>query len=291
MTNLTWRIGDVTVTRLVESVRAVAREGFIPAATHDAIAPHIEWLRPHFLDERGDFVLSIHALLVEVGDRRIVVDTCIGNRPLPEEFEMLRGDPSFLDGFAAAGAPPETIDTVICTHLHFDHVGWNTVLVDGRWVPAFPNARYVLSEPEWSYFSRATTPEEIGAAITLDDAVRPLFDARVVDLVPVDHAVADEVRLVPTPGHTPGHVSVRISSRGGEALITGDMAHHPVQFAETDWFTVADTDTARSSATRKRVVEELLDRDVLVIGTHFAEPCAGHLVSTDDGVRLRPLAR
>jgi glyoxylase-like metal-dependent hydrolase (beta-lactamase superfamily II) len=288
MTNLEWRLGDVTVTRIVESIASVPPAAFIPLAAGDALAPHLDWLRPSFVNPDGNMVLSIHALLVESAGRKLVVDTCVGNRPLPEELAAVRGTAAFVEQFAAAGFPPDEVDTVICTHLHFDHVGWNTMLVDGKWVPTFPNARYILAEPEWTHWAAAKTPEERGAAITLDEAVRPLFDYGVVDLVAVDHEVTEEVRLVPTPGHTPGHVSVRISSLGEEALITGDMAHHPVQLAEVDWFTTADSDQVASGVTRRRVVDENVDTKTLVIGTHFAPPCAGYLVRDGGRVRLQP---
>jgi glyoxylase-like metal-dependent hydrolase (beta-lactamase superfamily II) len=280
--NLQWQIGDVTITRVVESVANIPAGGLLPSASDDVNASHASWLRPHFVDDDGNLVLSIHAFAIEVGERKMIVDTCIGNDRKIPGMEALNRKTPFLSDLATAGFPREEVDTVICTHLHFDHVGWNTMLVDGEWVPTFPNARYVLCRDEWEHWSREGGS---GYAATLDDAVRPIVDAGLAELVPSDHRVTEEIRLEATPGHTPGHVAVHVESGGRHALITGDLAHHPVQFAEPDWFADPDTDRAQSAATRRRLLAEHGDRDVLVIGTHFAPPCIGRLVSDGDGAR------
>jgi glyoxylase-like metal-dependent hydrolase (beta-lactamase superfamily II) len=285
--NLQWKIGDVTITRVVESVVHIPSAGLLPSSADDVIASHASWLRPHFVDDDGNLVLSIHALGVTAGDRRIIVDTCMGaGREIPG-MEALSAQRPFLADLAAAGFPREEVDTVICTHLHFDHVGWNTMLVDGAWVPTFPNARYLLCRDEWAHWSEAGAT---GYATTLDDAVRPVVDAGLADLVAPDHRVTDEIRLELTPGHTPGHVAVHVESGGEHALITGDLAHHPVQFAEPDWFAEPDTDREQSSATRRRLLDEYGGSDLLVIGTHFGPPCAGHLVADGNGFRFAAVA-
>jgi glyoxylase-like metal-dependent hydrolase (beta-lactamase superfamily II) len=283
--NLQWKIGDVTVTRVVESVAPVPPNGLLPAATDDVIAQHLDWLRPDFVDDDGNLILSIHALCVESKGQKIIVDTCIGNDRVIPGYEMLSVKTPFLDWLADAGFARETVDTVICTHLHFDHVGWNTMLVDGEWVPTFPNARYVLCRDEWEHWSAESVP---GAALTLNEAVRPVVDAGLADLVPSDHKVTDSIRLELTPGHTPAHVAVHIESNGEHALITGDLAHHPVQWAEPSWYAQPDTDRAQSEATRRRLLDEYANTDTLVIGTHFTTPCAGYLVRDDRGVRFAP---
>jgi glyoxylase-like metal-dependent hydrolase (beta-lactamase superfamily II) len=252
------------------------------------VASHSSWLRPHFVDDDGNLVLSIHAFGVTAGDRRIIIDTCIGNDRQIPGMEALNLQTPFLEDLAAAGFPREEVDTVICTHLHFDHVGWNTMLVDGKWVPTFPNARYLLCRDEWAHWSTASG--DMGYAVTLDDAVRPVVDAGLADLVPPDHRVTDEIRLELTPGHTPGHVAVHLESGGDHALITGDLAHHPVQWAEPQWFADPDTDRAQSEATRRRLLEEHAGTDLLVIGTHFAPPCAGRLVADGNGYRFEAVA-
>jgi glyoxylase-like metal-dependent hydrolase (beta-lactamase superfamily II) len=283
MDNLQWHVGDVTITRVVEMLTPVPAEGLLPGATTEGIERNLSWLKPNFVDDDGNLLLSIHALCVESQGRKIVVDTCIGNDRVIPEFDGLTLDTPFLDDLAAAGFAREDVDTVVCTHLHFDHVGWNTMLVDGKWVPTFPNARYVICRGEWEHWS---TEGGTGYAATLNDAVRPVVDAGLVDFVEPNHHVTDEIRLEPTPGHTPGHVGVHVESGGQHAFITGDLAHHPVQWAEPAWAAAPDTDPAQSTATRQRLLAEFADTDVLVIGTHFAPPCSGHLVSDDDGYRF-----
>jgi glyoxylase-like metal-dependent hydrolase (beta-lactamase superfamily II) len=283
MDNLQWQIGDVRITRIVEMLTPIPPEGLLPGVTAEGLERNLSWLQPHFVDDDGNFLLSIHALCVESQGHKIVIDTCIGNDRAIPEFEGLTLNTPFLDDLAAAGFAREDVDTVVCTHLHFDHVGWNTMLVDGEWVPTFPNARYVICRGEWEHWS---TEGGTGYAATLNDAVRPVVDAGLADFVAPDHQVTDAIRLEPTPGHTPGHVAVHIESAGQHAFITGDLAHHPVQWAEPSWAAAPDSDPEQSTATRRRLLAEYADTDVLVIGTHFAPPCSGHLVSDGDGYRF-----
>ena len=275
--NEVWQIGGVKVSRVVEMEVTGGSRFILPDATRDACRSY-RWMFPHFMDDAGNLVMSIHALVVDTGARRIVVDTCIGNdkqRDIPTWSHL---QTSFLADLEATGYPRESIDTVLCTHLHVDHVGWNTMLVDGEWLPTFPNARYLVGETEWRYWDDRDPGTQV-----LADSVRPVIDAGLVDFVPVDHRVCDEVWLEPTPGHTPGHVSVRISSGGGDALITGDCIHHPCQMTRTDWCSSADSDQAQGRDTRESLLERMAGTDVLVIGTHFATPTAGHVKRREGG--------
>lgn len=275
----TWQIGDVKITRVVEIEATGGSKFILPDATREACQP-LRWMYPHFMDEAGNLKMSVHALVVQTPSRCIVVDTCIGNdkeRNVPA-WNMLQT--TFLQDLEAAGFDRLKVDTVMCTHLHVDHVGWNTMLVDGAWVPTFPNARYLVAEEEWRYWD---TNDEEGYGPVIDDSVRPIVEAGLMDFVGMTHQVCDEVRLEPTPGHTPGHVSVHITSRGEEALITGDCIHHPCQMSRTDWCSSADFDQAQGEATRNALLERYVDSDVLVIGTHFATPTAGHVKARDEG--------
>jgi glyoxylase-like metal-dependent hydrolase (beta-lactamase superfamily II) len=275
-----WQIGAVSITRIVELEIAGGTRFILPDATRDA-CKEIAWMKPHFMRDNGDLVMSVHALVVDTGKRRIVVDTCIGNdkqRTIPAWTNL---QTSFLKDLAAAGYPRESIDTVMCTHLHVDHVGWNTMLVDGKWLPTFPNARYLVAEPEWRYWDANEDDKTYGTVLA--DSVRPVVDAGLVDFVDVRHRVCDEVWLEPTPGHTPGHVSVHIASEGKEALITGDCIHHPVQMARTDWCSSADYDRDQGRRTREALLAKYADTDVLVIGTHFATPTAGKVKKAGAG--------
>ena len=203
-------VGDVTITMIRESVSPTPLEMMFADSSPEVLEANASWLRPVFVDESGNLNISIHALVVESAGHTIVVDTCVGDRNLPG-YDLLNDlESTFLADLDAAGFDPGAVDVVLCTHLHFDHVGWNTILVDGEWVPTFPNARYLFNRTEYEYWDSGAE----GAAITFGDAVRPVLDAGLADLVDSDHAVTEEIHLEPSPGHTPGHVSVRISSVG-----------------------------------------------------------------------------
>jgi len=275
-----WQIGDVKITRIVEMEIAGGTKFILPDASRDACLEY-DWMQPHFMDGEGNLIMSIHALIIDTGDRRIMVDTCIGNdkeRNIPTWSHL---QTEFLKDLEAAGYPRESIDTVMCTHLHVDHVGWNTMLVDGQWVPTFPNARYLIAEKEWAYWDANEDESTYGPVLA--DSVRPVVEAGVVDFVSETHEVCEGICLEPTPGHTPGHVSVHITSNGQEALITGDCIHHPVQMTRTDWCSSADYDQPQGRSTREGLLERYVDDDILIIGTHFATPTAGHIKHRADG--------
>ena len=276
----TWQIGTVKITRVVEMETTGGSRFILPDATRDACKP-IDWMRPHFMDADGNLIMSVHALVVDTGEHRIVVDTCIGNdkpRNIPA-WSHLQTD--FLHQLEAAGYARESIDYVLCTHLHVDHVGWNTMLVDGEWRPTFPNARYLIGETEWRYWDAHEDESSYGPVLA--DSVRPVVDAGLVDLAASDHQLCTEVSLRSTPGHTPGHVSVCIESGGERALITGDCIHHPVQMTRTDWCSSADYDQSEGRFTRESLLAELVDEDTLVVGTHFATPSAGYVKALPQG--------
>ncbi len=275
-----WQIGDVKITRVVESENAFDMTMLIPNATPEAIVAE-DWLRPNFADEKGAAKLSIHALAIESGGRKIIVDTCVGNdkrRPGFDTMNML--NTNFLGELTAAGFARESVNLVLCTHLHLDHVGWNTMYVDGRWIPTFPNARYLMSRAEWEFWGPSKDP-------AIGDSVRHVFDAGLVDLVDTNHRITDEIWLEPTVGHTPGHVSVRISSKGQEAVISGDLMHHPIQLGHPEWLCTFDADPDQGCKTRRAFMERYADRAVLVFGTHFASPSAGHIVKKEGAFRFR----
>jgi glyoxylase-like metal-dependent hydrolase (beta-lactamase superfamily II) len=277
-----WKIGNVTVSRVVELEVPTPGNFVLPDALPENLMK-IPWLAPHFMLPDGNLVLSIHALVVESQGKKILVDTCLGNdkkRAMPA-WNMLNGP--FLKDLAAAGHPRESIDTVVCTHLHVDHVGWNTMKVGNRWLPTFPNARYLIGRTEWDYWGKEpVNPEEP----IMDDSVRPILDAGLADLVEADHKLTNEVWLEPTHGHTPGHVSVRISSGGADAVITGDMIHHPCQLAKPEWHSNFDWNVEQGRATRREAFARWSSGNYLVIGTHFASPTAGKIVRDGNAFRL-----
>jgi glyoxylase-like metal-dependent hydrolase (beta-lactamase superfamily II) len=274
----TWRIGDVTVTKIVEQEVKGGSRLLLPTDTPD-------WLEPHLTDGNGCLSLSIHSFVVETPTNRIVVDTCLGNdkqnRLVP--YWNNRQGP-FLANLTDAGFSPETIDTVVNTHLHADHVGWNTMLRDGKWAPTFPQARYLVSSAEYRYWRGNGAHADTRHALA--DSVTPIVDAGLADLVETEHRICDEVSLIPTVGHTPGHVSVRIVSQGEEALITGDFMHHPCQIAHPDYDLTSDSDPTQGIRTRWEMFERLADRPVLVLITHFAGATAGRIMRDRDAYRF-----
>ena len=278
-----WKIGDVTITRFIE-LETVSKGTFVlPEATLENIRREIKFLVPHFANEDGRLRMSVHALIVESGGKRIIVDTCIGNDKRREFPGWNQLQTSFLTDLEHGGFPRDSIDTVLCTHLHVDHVGWNTMLVGGRWVPTFTKARYLIGRKEWNHWS---VQEDKFVRDPIDDSVRPIIDAGLAELVEDTHRITDEVWLEPTPGHTPGHFSVRISSHGQEAVITGDLMHHPVQCIHPEWNCGFDSIPDQARKTRREFLERYADRPVLVFGTHFATPSAGHIVKEGNAWRL-----
>jgi len=278
-----WKIGEVSITRVIESESPWDGTLLLPEATAENVRKERDWLHPTFTDDAGQILMSIHAFVIESRGKRIVVDTCIGNdkeRPIPE---WNRQQWPFLANLEQAGYSRESVDLVLCTHLHVDHVGWNTMLRDGKWVPTFPNATYLIGGTEWDFFSRAEEPFLKGP---VDDSVRPVVAEGMSRFVDDAHRVTDEVWLESTPGHTPGHFSVRISSQGQEAVITGDLMHHPILCRYPEWDNKFDFDGPRAKKTRREFCERYADSGVLVLGTHFATPSAGRIVKAADAYRF-----
>ena len=280
-----WSIGKVKITKVVELETIGSTRFILPLASKEEIQK-LPWLFPHFATEEGRLKMSIHSLVVETPKRRIVVDTGLGNdkqgRGIPTWND--RNGP-FLQTLTDAGFPPDSIDTVLCTHLHVDHVGWNTKLVDGKWVPTFPNARYLFGKTEYEHW-RDHSDEPYQAAV-FQDSVKPIMDAGRAELIASDAQLTDEIRMIPTPGHSPGHMSLHITSDGEEGLLTGDVAHHPCQMAHLDWSSTADSDPQQSAATRRQLFSRFADRPVLVIGGHFD---AGHIKRQGEAFKYVALA-
>jgi glyoxylase-like metal-dependent hydrolase (beta-lactamase superfamily II) len=292
MSTLVWKFGDVRITRIQESLGAYPAEEAFQGAMTSVVRQHRAWLAPHFVDDKDRLFVSIHALLVEANGTKIVVDTCIGNNAPPAFEAMIVANPTFLSDLAAADFDRPSVDYVICTHLHFDHVGWNTIRDGDRFVPTFPNARYIMTRLEfetWRQSLEIQSPEEAASFYGSYNTIQPLVDAGLLDLVEPGHHVTDGIWLEATPGHSPGHVAVHIDSRDERALITGDLTHHPVQWAEPDWSALSDSDQDQSASTRKRLLREYSDQNIAILGTHYPPPVAGRLITTQSGHRFVPL--
>lgn len=285
-----WTVGDITVHRVDEiPLPAATGPWLLPAATADVVAGH-DWLRPDFAGPEGVLRIDSHSFALVVDGLRVLVDTGVGNgktRANPA-WHDLRTD--YLARLADAGFTPGNVDLVVLTHLHADHVGWNTREVDGVWVPTFPNARYLTARAEYDFWAAYDMDEARRGMFA--DSVVPVVEAGLLDLIDVPEEgvdVAAGLRLVPAPGHTPGQVAVQLRSAGAVALITGDSVHHPVQLARPGIGSCVDIDPAQAEVTRRALLAGLADTGGLLLGTHFPAPTAGRVVAEGDGYRLEPV--
>ncbi|GGV04798.1 MBL fold metallo-hydrolase [Streptomyces albospinus] len=285
-TSTGWSLGDIVVRR-VDEIELPRQTGpwLLPDATREVL-DEASWLRPDFADAEVPRLAS-HSFAVEAGGLRIVVDTGIGNGKTRANPAWNGLDTDFLERLTAAGFPPESVDLVITTHLHTDHVGWNTRLAGEDWVPTFPNARYVTSRTEWDHWA-ATDLDEARTRM-FRDSVHPVREAGQYDLVNVPeqgHEVAPGVLLVPAPGHTPGQVAVELRGSDRRALITGDSIHHPVQLSHPHVHSCVDVDPVQAIRTRARLLDGVADTDALLLGTHFPRPTAGTVRRENGRYRL-----
>jgi glyoxylase-like metal-dependent hydrolase (beta-lactamase superfamily II) len=273
-----WQVGDVSIARIVE---VNGWEDDITMLLPDADPAFVQgfpWMRPHFATPDGKMIISFQCFVLRSQGRTAMIDTCIGNDRQREFPVFTNMQTTFLEDLEAAGYPHEEVTDVLCTHLHFDHVGWNTRLVDGKWVPTFPQARYLFGRREYEHWKHLHETHGYHDLHHMDDSVMPVLDAGLVEFIDPDFRLTDEVSLIPTPGHTPGHVSVLIQSEGHSAVITGDMMHSPIQIAVPEREARFDMDKSAAARTRGDFVRRFNGTPTLVIGSHFSEPTAGHIV-------------
>ncbi len=299
-------IGAMNITAITEQ-SLTGIEALLPDATPDIVAA-ADWLRPHYVDEQGQMTGVIRMLIVETPDKTIAIDTCIGNDKNLAAFKQWHMQTyDFLDRFHTAGFAPSDIDIVLCTHLHLDHVGWNTYWDGKVWQPTFPNARYLIAEKEYAAFMEKisgpaltgnvdATPAEKSRILHdgIDrsihaQSIAPIIDAGLVDFVPTNADICAGVKLVPTHGHTQGHVSIMLTSKGEQALITGDCFHHPVQIFAPDIGAIVDDDSALGITTRREILEAASGQDYYLIGSHFSDPAMGK-VSLDKADALENIS-
>ncbi|MEO8306702.1 MAG: MBL fold metallo-hydrolase [Pseudomonadota bacterium] len=282
-----WRVGDVEIASIVE---VYGFEDDISMLLPDATPQFLQqfgWLVPHFATPEGKMIISFQCFVLRSGGRTVMIDTCIGNDRQREFDVFCNLQSTFIEDLAAAGFPAEEVTDVLCTHLHFDHVGWNTRLVDGEWVPTFPQARYLFGRSEFQHWKHLRDTDGYHHMGHLSDSIDPVVAAGLVEFIEPDFRVTSEVSLIPTPGHTPGHVSVLIESKGQSAVITGDLMHNPVQIAIPDTEARFDMDKAQAARTRSEFVRRFNGTNTLVIGSHFADPTAGHIVPDGKAWKLK----
>jgi glyoxylase-like metal-dependent hydrolase (beta-lactamase superfamily II) len=277
------RIGEIVIVRALEMVMPFDRRTFFPQVSDAEWAPHLPWLARNAYDPAIDsLIFPMQSYVVRTSHHTVLIDTCVGNdkdRPTRPPWHQ-KTDATYLRALAAHGIAPEDIDFVFCTHLHSDHVGWNTRLEDGRWVPTFPNARYVFSKKELEAWRDVGHPRF--SRTTLEDSVLPIVEAGRAELVTNDYALDDEIRLEPTPGHTPDHVAVKLTSKGESAVMCGDVMHSPAQCRHPEWAPAADWEPLVAARTRRSFLERYCDTPTLVCTGHFPLPSAGRIVRAGD---------
>jgi glyoxylase-like metal-dependent hydrolase (beta-lactamase superfamily II) len=286
-----FQIGEATITRVEEVNKPVypLRQIFAEC-TDEILAQHKNWIAPHHYEaETGRIRLSVHSWLLQVGGKKILIDCCCGNnkkkpgRPFWEDLNE-----PYLERLAAAGARAEEIDMVMCTHLHHDHVGWNTINRDGKWVPTFPNARYVFNQPDVDYFSAMDKDPEKGPAEmgTFRECVIPILDAGKADIVSGQkHRLNDFIEIDSAPGHSPGHVVFKLESKGEKGMFTGDVLHHLLQVYYPDWNFPKNSDAAQARVSRRKILGMLAESGALMFPGHVGAPFAGRIEATADGFR------
>jgi glyoxylase-like metal-dependent hydrolase (beta-lactamase superfamily II) len=279
-----WQVGEVTVTRIVElwDFQDDITMSMPETTAEEVIA--MRWLHPHYATPDGRQRMNFQGFVVQAPGRVIVVDSCIG-AGRQRDFEVFCDLPEgFIEDLESLGISRHDVDTVMCTHLHFDHVGWNTYKdpESGDYRPTFPNARYLFGRTEFEAWKHIRNDGH-HSDTHMVECVDPIVALGLADLIEADHEIAPGIRCEPSHGHTPGHVHVRISSQGEEAVITGDLMHHPMQCAMPERDATFDMDKDGGRASRMRFVESYADSGVLVIGAHFAGPTAGHITTHGEG--------
>ncbi len=285
------KLGAFEISRVVESEEPLFdAQTFLPDSTPDVIEANADWLVPRYIDpDSGKLIINVQSYIIRNSRHTILVDTCVGNdkpRPARPMWDKMNGP--YLADLAAAGVQPEAVDFVLCTHLHVDHVGWNTRLVDGRWVPTFPNAKYIFAKKEYDFWEHRHREGIEGSVPNVyDDSVLPVMEAGQAVLVADDHQIDDGMWFEPAPGHTPGNVVLNLRSGDASAVLSGDVMHHPLQLVRPEWSSRACEDAELSAATRRALIERYVDTDTLIAPAHFASPSMGHIIAKGEAFGYR----
>ena len=275
-----FRLGGIRIDRITEMEGPFL--GFhevFPDVQDDAFRPHRRWLQPTALCPTSDkLIFSFHSFLVRTSRHTALIDTCIGcdKSDRWQRHWYKRTDQTWLARLKAARIAPEDVDFVFCTHLHVDHCGWNTRLLDGRWRPTFPNAKYIFSHD--AYESARIASESVFC-----ESVEPILETNQAVLVATDFALDDEIWLQPAPGHAPGHVTVHLASNGARAVMCADVLHSPVQCREPNWLTVFDDDAEIARQTRLSLLDRTCDSEITLLTSHFPNPSIGRIVTSGGG--------
>ncbi len=289
--SFTFAVGDLTIHRVVESEAPLFDPmTFFPTLTRDLLDENLSWLKPAYIDPAsGQLVLCIQSYIVRTPHHNILIDSCVGNhkdRPTHPFWSKMTSD-RYEKNLAATGLTVNDIDFVMCTHMHVDHVGWNTRLDNGRWVPTFPKARYVFADRELAFWTEKERTDP-GKQPWIVDFVLPIIQAGRQEVVTSHHELSDIIKLIPTPGHTIDHYSVQVGKPGADAVIGGDMIHSPLQARYPELGMRADYDRAQGGTSRRALFSQLCDTSTLLCTAHFPSPSKGRLTAWGDGFRYNP---
>lgn len=282
-------IGDYGIARIAElEFPAFPALEFFPAATPDMLEAARRAL-PGRISADGKIVMSFHSFVLKTGRHTIVIDTCC-NKPRPGRGQFDVGKADYLAGLAAAGVKPEEVTHVMCTHLHWDHVGWNTRMVDGQWVPTFPNAQYVMAKREYDHWDAVYAKDKGNQAnphaLAFEDSVLPLIRAEKAILVHDDFELDNGISIEPCHGHTPGHVVVNVASNDKSGVFIGDVIHHPIQLLFPELSTRADYNQDAARASRRALIDKHAGSGNLVLPHHFSTPSCGTIEPEGNGFRF-----
>ncbi|MGH6716262.1 MAG: MBL fold metallo-hydrolase [Bradyrhizobium sp.] len=282
--SLTFTVGDLAIHRIIEQETSfLPALDMLPELTPEILGENRAWMKKiNALDDNDVLILCFQSYLVRTPHHTILVDTCIGNhKPRPNRPNWhQKTDDTYLRALAAAGVSVGDIDFVMCTHLHPDHVGWNTRLDNGRWVPTFPNARYVFGKAEFEHWTAQNAKTEVAP---FADSVLPVVEAGKAEIVSSDFAIGDHLRILPTPGHTPGHVALAFGKGKDYAVCSGDLIHTPLQALYPELSPKFDIDPAQAAVTRRSFLERYCDTDTLCCTAHFPSPSAGRIRRKGNG--------
>ncbi len=288
--SLTFKVGDATIHRIIEMECGFTPAlEFLPNLTKEQLDENRSWLSPAALDANDNLVLCFQSYLVQIAGQNILVDSCVGNdkdraaRPLWHR----KKDNAFMSGLKRAGIGPDDIDYVMCTHLHVDHVGWNTKLENGRWVPTFPKARYLFSKTELDYWLAENAKAEVAP---IADSVVPIVEAKACDIITSDYSLNDLVSVFPSPGHTIDHYGVKVGKPGADAVFTGDLIHSPLQARYPDLTMRVDYNPAQGAASRRKFLETYCDTNTVCCFAHFPSPSKGYVKRWGDGFKCEYIA-
>ena len=288
--SLTFKVGDATIHRIIEMECGFTPAlEFLPNLTKEQLDENRSWLSPAALDANDNLVLCFQSYLVQIAGQNILVDSCVGNdkdraaRPLWHR----KKDNAFMSGLKRAGIGPDDIDYVMCTHLHVDHVGWNTKLENGRWVPTFPKARYLFAKTELDFWLAENAKAEVAP---IADSVVPIVEAKACDIITSDYSLNDLVSVFPSPGHTIDHYGVKVGKPGADAVFTGDLIHSPLQARYPDLTMRVDYDPAQGAASRRKFLETYCDTNTVCCFAHFPSPSKGYVKRWGDGFKCEYIA-